>query len=136
MTQLGPYVRQNRTQTVWMTAALPPAFEEAFLRRNLLIRPRMIRESTNCASIRYSVVRYRGAGGPYERVSDLVRTILAGGNSIDGDDARDQADDQATMVVSSPTLDLLRELLEELGYPKYIGDRDMMCEEEKQSAID
>lgn len=36
MVQLGSYVRQVRTQTVWLTATLPPAFEEAFIRRNLL----------------------------------------------------------------------------------------------------
>ncbi|KAK4206480.1 hypothetical protein QBC37DRAFT_300715, partial [Rhypophila decipiens] len=50
---LGSYVRQIRTQTVWLTATLPPVREDDFVGQNMLVRPRLIRESTNRPNIRY-----------------------------------------------------------------------------------
>ncbi|PWI65243.1 hypothetical protein PCL_07293 [Purpureocillium lilacinum] len=72
MAQLGWFGRTVPTQTVWMTATLPPVFEENFIERNKLVRPRIIRESTDRLSTRYSVQRVRcglalggnGAPGP------------------------------------------------------------------------
>jgi hypothetical protein len=55
MTQLGWYVRQIRTQTVWLTATLPPIMETEFIEHNKLVKPRIIRESTNRANINYSI---------------------------------------------------------------------------------
>jgi superfamily II DNA helicase RecQ len=46
MSQLGWYVRQIRTQTVWLTATLPPVMQEEFIEQNKLVRPTIIRELT------------------------------------------------------------------------------------------
>jgi hypothetical protein len=40
MSQLGLYLRQIRTQTIWLTATLPPALQETFVEHNELVRPR------------------------------------------------------------------------------------------------
>lgn len=63
MMRLGSFVRQVRTQTVWLTATMPPVFEEIFVHRNLLVRPHIVRESTNRANIRYGVRRFKGPDG-------------------------------------------------------------------------
>jgi hypothetical protein len=42
MSQLGWYVRQIRTQTVWLTATLPPVMQEEFIEQNKLVRPTII----------------------------------------------------------------------------------------------
>ncbi|PNP37123.1 hypothetical protein TGAMA5MH_10979 [Trichoderma gamsii] len=55
MFNLAWYVRQIRTQTVWLTATLPPEMERAFMEHNHLVRPQIIQESTNRANIRYTV---------------------------------------------------------------------------------
>ncbi|ELR07739.1 hypothetical protein GMDG_08536 [Pseudogymnoascus destructans 20631-21] len=55
MMELGWYVRQIRTQTIWLTATLPPAMEEEFVQLNKLVRPAIIRESTNRPNIQYLV---------------------------------------------------------------------------------
>ena len=54
MAQLGWYIRQIRTQTVWLTATLPPAIQELFIMHNKLVKPRIIRES-NRPNIKYLV---------------------------------------------------------------------------------
>jgi superfamily II DNA or RNA helicase len=136
MMQLGSFVRQIRTQSVWLTATLPPAFEEAFIRRNLLVRPRMVRESTNRANIRYSIRRYEGPGGLCGRVAELVRTLLEGGSSSDGKAISvGGGGDEARMIVYCPTLTLLGELAKELDCPMYTGDQDTMGEEEKEMVL-
>lgn len=40
------YVRQVRTQTVWLTATLPPVIQEEFIEHNKLVQPRIIDEPT------------------------------------------------------------------------------------------
>ena len=60
MKQLGWHVRRVATQPVWLTATLPPAFEEAFLQQNILTRPRLVRESPNRSNLRYRIDRYDG----------------------------------------------------------------------------
>lgn len=47
MSRLGWFVRSVPKQTMWLTATLPPVFEEAFFEHNKLVRPRMVRESYN-----------------------------------------------------------------------------------------
>ncbi|KAI6777521.1 uncharacterized protein J7T54_003695, partial [Emericellopsis cladophorae] len=128
MLQLGAHVRQVRTQTVWLTATLPPAFEEAFLRRNFLVRPRFVRESVNRPNIKYRVERFGGAGSVCERAVDLVHALLAGEPDDGGGGAR--------MVVYCPTLDAVEELAEALGCPMYVGNRAMMSGDDKDAAID
>lgn len=137
MTQLGSFVRQIRTQSVWLTATLPPAFEDAFVRRNLLVRPRTVRESTNRANIRYSIRRYKGPGRLCDRAADLVRALLEGrGRDVsNGRSAAWAGDGQARMIVYCPTLDLVGELAEELDCPIYTGDRSTMSGEGKEAAI-
>jgi superfamily II DNA helicase RecQ len=73
MAQLGWYIRQIRTQTVWLTATLPPVMQEQFVEQNKLVRPRIIRESTNRSNIKYLVSRETGPGTLIDKAADLVR---------------------------------------------------------------
>ncbi|KAH7385148.1 P-loop containing nucleoside triphosphate hydrolase protein [Cadophora sp. MPI-SDFR-AT-0126] len=73
MAQLGWYVRQIRTQTVWLTATLPPVMQEEFIEHNKLVKPRVIRESTNRPNIKYMVSLETGPGALVERAADLVQ---------------------------------------------------------------
>jgi hypothetical protein len=73
MAELGWYVRQIRTQTVWLTATLPPVMQEEFIEHNKLVRPRIIRESTNRPNIKYMVSVETGTGTLVERAATLVR---------------------------------------------------------------
>lgn len=72
MAQLGWYIRQIRTQTVWLTATLPPAMEEGLVEHNRLVRPRMVRESTNRRNIKYMVSIEKGPAGLVEAAAALV----------------------------------------------------------------
>ena len=73
MAQLGWYVRQIRTQTVWLTATLPPMMEEEFIEHNKLVRPRIIRESTNRPNVKYIISLETGPGALFERAANLVQ---------------------------------------------------------------
>lgn len=53
--ELGWHVRQLRTQTVWLTATLPPIMQEELIAANKLVRPRSVREPTNRHSVTYAV---------------------------------------------------------------------------------
>ena len=128
MMQLGSFIRQVDTQTVWLTATLPPVFEEAFLQRNMLTRPRIIRESTNRPNIRYRVQTYKGPGVLSDKAAELAESLLATYN-MDG------ADTKARMIIYCPTLDVMEEIGSLLKCPIYTGDREMMSDEDKEKAI-
>ena len=74
MSQLGWYVRQIKTQTVWLTATLPPIMQDDFIEHNKLVCPRIIRESTNRPNIKYMVSRHTGATTLVEVAANLVQT--------------------------------------------------------------
>jgi superfamily II DNA helicase RecQ len=76
MSQLGWFTRQVKAQTVWLTATLPPVMQEEFIQRNKLVRPRIIRESTNRPNIKYMVSRETGPGTLGERAASLVRAYF------------------------------------------------------------
>ena len=61
--RLGRYVRQVATQSVWLTATLPPLFEEVFHHRNYLTRPTVVRDSTNRHNMRYGIETYNVRDG-------------------------------------------------------------------------
>ncbi|KAI6777557.1 uncharacterized protein J7T54_004107, partial [Emericellopsis cladophorae] len=138
MVRLGSFVRQVRTQSVWLTATLPPSFEEAFARQNFLVRPRIVRESTNRANVRYRIERYRGPGTLCDQTVDFVRNLLAsgGGLELDRDTTQDDSYGKARMIIYCPTLDAVTELAEALGCLMYVGDREMMSSEDKDAAIE
>jgi superfamily II DNA helicase RecQ len=74
MGQLGWYVRQVRTQTVWLTATLPPVMQEEFIEHNKLVKPRIVQESTNRPNIKYTVRFETGPGALVEKAAHLVQT--------------------------------------------------------------
>ncbi|OBT81161.1 hypothetical protein VE02_10169, partial [Pseudogymnoascus sp. 03VT05] len=74
MSQLRWYVRQVKTQTVWLTATLPPTMQDDFVEHNKLVRPRIIRESTNRPNIKYMISRHTGATTLVEVAAKLVQT--------------------------------------------------------------
>lgn len=133
--QLGSFVRQVRTQTVWLIAILPPVFEEIFVHRNLLVRPHIVRESTNRANIRYGVRRFKGPGGLCKRTAELVRSFVALMGKNDRDGATLAGGEKARIVVYCQTLELMDELADELDCPTYTGDHESMSEEDKEAAI-
>ncbi|KAH6972653.1 hypothetical protein EDB80DRAFT_758075 [Ilyonectria destructans] len=100
--QLGSFVRQVRIQTVWLTATLPPVFKEIFVHRNLLVRPHIVRESTNRANIQYGIRRFKSPGGLYKRAAELVRSFVAlmGKNNKDGGAL---ADGEKARIILGPT---------------------------------
>jgi superfamily II DNA helicase RecQ len=125
MKQLGWHVRRVATQTVWLTATLPPAFEEAFLQQNILTRPRLVRESTNRSNLRYRIDRYDGEQGLVAAAVDLARTYCA---ALSGDA-------KGRLIIYCQTIDLMQEVAEALSCPIYTGDRDVMTLEEREEAL-
>ena len=73
MALLGWHLRQVPTQTIWLTATLAPALEEAFIQQNRLVQPRVVRESTNRPNIQYLVSREAGPGRLVDRAAALVQ---------------------------------------------------------------
>lgn len=71
MSQLGWYTRQVKTQTVWMTATLPPLLQDSFISQNKLVRPAIVRESTNRPNIIYAV-RHVTKPGPLIEAAALA----------------------------------------------------------------
>jgi superfamily II DNA or RNA helicase len=114
MSQLAWHVRRIRTQTVWMTATLPPTYYELFLEHNKLVRPRVIRESTNRPNIRYIVRRERGPGSMLERATRLVQSCWERTDLFQSE--RDR------VIVYCPTKELVAELADMLGCPSYTAD--------------
>ncbi|KAL5611020.1 hypothetical protein FOBRF1_007137 [Fusarium oxysporum] len=111
MSQLAWHVRQIRTQTVWLTATLPPIYQELFFEHNKLVRPHIVRESTNRPNIRYIVQQERGLGNLYLFKSERDRVIIY-----------------------CPTKDLVAELADMLGCPSYTAESG--TEEEKMAIIE
>ncbi|KAH7189860.1 hypothetical protein DER44DRAFT_679617 [Fusarium oxysporum] len=95
ISQLAWHVRQIRTQTVWLTATLPPIYQEFFFEHNKLVRPHIVRESTNHPNIRY--------------ISYWTRTDLF-------------KSEQDRVIVYCPTKDLVAELADLLGCLSYTAD--------------
>jgi Lhr-like helicase len=77
MLQLGWYVRQIRTQTVWLTATLPPVRQEEFIEQNKLVMPCIVRESTNRPNIQYMVRTIQGKGTLVEKAATFVPSCWA-----------------------------------------------------------
>ncbi|PVH72190.1 P-loop containing nucleoside triphosphate hydrolase protein [Cadophora sp. DSE1049] len=75
MAQLGWYIRQVRTQTLvrWLTATLLPVMQEEFIEHNKLVRPRIVRESTNRPNIKYMVSFETEPGSLIEKAADLIQ---------------------------------------------------------------
>ncbi|KAF9767808.1 hypothetical protein IL306_014962 [Fusarium sp. DS 682] len=127
MSQLAWHVRQIRTQTIWLTATLPPVYQELFIEHNKLVRPHVIRESTNRPNIRYIVRRECGPGGLCERAVCLVQSCLT---QIDlfFERGRDK------VIIYCPTKELVAELAELLSCPSYTADSGTA--EEKRAILE
>ncbi|KAK2684623.1 hypothetical protein QWA68_017018, partial [Fusarium oxysporum] len=115
MSQLAWHVRQIRTQTIWLTATLPPVYQELFIEHNKLVRPHFIRESTNRPNIRYIVRRECGPGGLCERAVRLVQSCLTR-TDLFFERGRDK------VIIYCPTKELVAELAEMLSCPSYTAD--------------
>lgn len=135
MQRLGYFVRQVRTQTVWLTATLSPDVESAFTKQNMLLRPRIVRESTNRANIRYSIQRYKGPVGLTKRVIELVRPLEARIRAAGNGDALLHGGERARIIIYCQTIEIMEEVSEALGCPMYTGDHDIMSEDDRNAAI-
>jgi superfamily II DNA helicase RecQ len=127
MSQLAWHVRRVRTQTVWLTATLPPVYQELFLEHNKLVRPHIVRESTYRANIRYSICRKNGPGSLCEWATQLVQAYWARSDLIESH-GRDR------IIIYCPTKALVMELAEMLGCPSYTADSG--TEDEKTAIIE
>ena len=119
MSQVGWYVRQIRTQTVWVTATLPPVMQEEFIEYNKLVRPRIIRESTNRPNIKYAINAEKGDGTLLKKAAALARGSWPRG------DCSDPAKDK--MIIYCRTrLEVrdLQEILRCLSYTSESGSED------------
>ena len=125
MSQVGWYIRQVRTQTVWLTATLPPVMQEEFIEYNKLVRPQIIRESTNRPNIQYLVSSETGAGSLVQKAADLIRSSWPRGDIFDHG--------QDKIIVYCRRRDEVRELGELLGCPTYTSESG--SEEEKGAII-
>ncbi|KAL5611084.1 hypothetical protein FOBRF1_007201 [Fusarium oxysporum] len=126
MSQLAWHVRQIRTQTVWLTATLPPIYQELFFEHNKLVRPHIIRESTNRPNIRYIVQQERGLGNLCEQAACLVQSCWTRTDLFKSE--RDR------VIIYCPTKDLVAELADMLGCPSYTAESG--TEEEKMAIIE
>jgi Orsellinic acid/F9775 biosynthesis cluster protein D/Helicase conserved C-terminal domain/DEAD/DEAH box helicase len=72
MAELGWHLGQIKTQTVWLTATLLPSMQDEFILQNKLVQPRIVRESTNRANIKYLVMRQ--AGSVLNQAAGLVQS--------------------------------------------------------------
>lgn len=116
MSQLRWQVRSVPTQTVWLTVTLPPVFEEPFFEHNKLVRPLIVRESTDRPNIRYVVRCERGQGTLAARAAGCVRGFWGRKYLVQGE--RDR------VVLYCQTKELVAELATLLDCPHYTGDDD------------
>ncbi|KAL3587310.1 hypothetical protein FPOAC2_13204 [Fusarium poae] len=126
MSQLAWHVRQIRTQTVWLTATLPPIYQELFFEHNKLVRPHIVRESTNRPNIRYIVQQERGLGNLCEQAACLAQSCWTRTDLFKSE--RDR------VIIYCPTKDLVAELADMLGCPSYTAESG--TEEEKMAIIE
>ncbi|EXA29482.1 hypothetical protein FOVG_19044 [Fusarium oxysporum f. sp. pisi HDV247] len=126
MSQLAWHVRQIRIQTVWLTATLPPIYQELFFEHNKLVRPHIVRESTNRPNIRYIVQQERGLGNLCEQAACLVQSCWTRTDLFKSE--RDR------VIIYCPTKDLVAELADMLGCPSYTAESG--TEEEKMAIIE
>jgi superfamily II DNA helicase RecQ len=125
MSQLGWHLQQIRTQTVWLTATLPPVLQETFIEHNKLVRPRVIRESTNRPNIRYMINLVDAEGTLIEKAAQLVRICWP------RKDIFDHAKDK--IIIYCRTRDEVRELQEILKCPAFTSESG--SEQEKAAII-
>lgn len=125
MAQLGWYVRQVRTQTVWLTATLPPVMQEEFIEHNKLVKPRIIRESTNRPNIKYMVSLETGPGALIERAANLVQAYWPKQEIFDH--SRDK------IIIYCRTREEVAQLADILKCPSYTSKSG--TEEEKAAII-
>jgi hypothetical protein len=111
MSQLGWYTRQIKAQTVWLTATLPLVIQEEFIQHNKLVKPRIVRESTNRPSIKYLVSRETGPGTLGEKAANLVRASWPRTEIFDH--ARDK------IIIYCQTRAAVSLLAKSLGCPSY-----------------
>lgn len=135
MQKLGSFVRQVRTQTVWLTATLPPSLEASFIKQNMLLRPTIIRESTNRRNIRYSIQRYKGPIGLARRAVEVARGLEAKIQSATAGNINVPGGEKARIILYCQTVDIMKEIAEELDCPMYTGDQSIMSEEDKEAAL-
>ncbi|TXB97976.1 hypothetical protein FocTR4_00016852 [Fusarium oxysporum f. sp. cubense] len=99
------------TASCYRRTTLPPIYQELFFEHNKLVRPHIVRESTNRPNIRYIVQQERGLGNLYLFKSEQDRVIIY-----------------------CPTKDLVAELADMLGCPSYTAESG--TEEEKMAIIE
>ncbi|KAG6018536.1 hypothetical protein E4U19_000267 [Claviceps sp. Clav32 group G5] len=138
MSELGDIVRQVQTQTVWLTATLPPDLEADFIKRNALHKPHIVRESTNRKNIQYKLQAYRGAGGLLTETVALVQKLSDTISSASkGDDGHETlaGGRMARIIIYCGTKQLMNKIAVKLGCRTYTGDQDLLSDEDKKAAI-
>ncbi|KAG6090771.1 hypothetical protein E4U30_007991, partial [Claviceps sp. LM220 group G6] len=138
MSELGNFVRQVQTQTVWLTATLPPDLEADFIKRNVLHKPHIVRESTNRKNIQYKLQTYRGADGLLTEIVALVQKLSDTISSAsEGDDGHETPPGgrRARIIIYCGTKALMQKIAVKLDCRTYTGDQDLMSEEDKKAAI-
>src|SRR5277367_3694867 len=99
--------------------------QEEFIEYNKLVRPQIIRESTNRPNIQYLVSSETGAGSLVQKAADLIRSSWPRGDIFDHG--------QDKIIVYCRRRDEVRELGELLECPTYTSESG--SEEEKGAII-
>lgn len=108
-----------------MIATLPPVLQERFIKHNKLVKPQIIRESTNRPNIRYVVTYEKGAGTLVKKAARLVQSCWP------REDLFDHCQDK--IILYCQTREDMAQLAGLLGCPSYTSKSG--TEEEKQAII-
>lgn len=76
-------IRSVRTQFVYLTATLPPSMQGKFEEQNHLVRPRVVRASTNRKNLFYMVQRVEGRTSLLEEAASRARDAWCRSNLLD-----------------------------------------------------
>jgi superfamily II DNA helicase RecQ len=116
-------IRSLRTQFVYLTATLPPSMQAEFEERNHLLRPKVIRASSNRPNIFYMVRKAKnGQGSLLEQAAAKARD--AWDQSVLFDKTRDK------IILYVRTRDEARDLAELLGCSTYTARSGTATEKE------
>ena len=114
METLSWALRELRTQTIWLTATLPPAYEDVFIHHNKLVQPVIIRESTNRPNIQYCVKRARSSESVNNAARAHARSWQSGNEAAIKDGAR--------VIIYCATKDAVAEIANALGCESFTAD--------------
>ncbi|KAL5604005.1 uncharacterized protein BROUX77_004191 [Berkeleyomyces rouxiae] len=131
MMDLASNIMQIPTQTVWLTATLPPTLESTFISHNLLTNPHIIRESTNRPNIQYEVMQAPAKQRLFQAVCIFVTKYV---NKMTEEGTKEEKRVKR-IIVYCPTLAMVDEIAEVLHSLTFTGEDKNRTPLEKKAII-